>query len=67
MTHTEKDIVLAHQLQDNENKKLLEKKGICLEDVEEEENVKQIEHVEKTGEEELDEELVYYEESQDKF
>jgi hypothetical protein len=29
--------------------------------------VKQIEHVEKTGEEELDEELVGYEESQDKF
>jgi hypothetical protein len=30
MTHTEKDTVLAHQLQDNENKKLLEKKGIYV-------------------------------------
>jgi hypothetical protein len=68
MIQTEKDIVLAHQLQDNENKKLLEKKGICLGDVEEEaEKVKQVEHVEKTGEEELDEELVHYEECQDKF
>jgi hypothetical protein len=68
MTQIEKDKVLAHQLQDKENKKLLENKGIRLGDVEEEaDKVKQVEQVEKTGEDELDEELVDYEESQEKF
>jgi hypothetical protein len=64
MIQTEQDRVMAHQLQDKENKKLLEKEGILL--GEEEENEAKGEQVEKPGEEEMEEELVDYEERQDR-
>jgi hypothetical protein len=67
-SQTDKDKMLAHQGKDNESAELLEDKENCMGNVEENaENLRHAEQVEKDGEEELDEELVDFEESQEKF
>jgi hypothetical protein len=52
---------MAHQLQDKENKQLIEKKGLSLGEEDEELNKE-----EKKDEEEMEEELVDFDDSQDK-
>jgi hypothetical protein len=65
MSQEDQDRVMAHQLQDKENKKLLEKKGFSLGDEEEEQHEVEKEKVD-ADEEMEEEELVDYGDSQEK-